>query len=1348
MGQFDDYMARRMEAEEAQREHGPTKDYGYVGGFIESTLSSIPEFFWQDPSPEAQQFRQDNPISGFISQALPYMAPYAGALGVVNRSAKLGGLIEGGIGRLGITAAEQPIRYNALRGMAVDALVDVPRAAIGYATAPEGNRDDILGDTILNQAFSGALGAGFGYLTRSGGKPNRAGVGVLAESHPDWNAMRTFREGMTLGAENANIVGGEFQATMDDLMRQNLKPSRNELPPELRPGADWTEDTSKVWNDFARTGSEEPGKLGGRNTRWLTESEDTNLSTLNVGEQAELVSRSGFESIQDLNAHVMNPTEVRFHNADAAKTATERLRTTPGMTYMGEGVWASVEDGGLVRFMKRVDGAKTKAGKPVARSEGQIRNGDVFLQGRTDRLDRIMPGMAAESQPVVDAWATMNDAMRNTNLGVYNQYENATYGTMLKGYGPGDFKRSALMGKGKKENMIAEMATRFSAAAEGMTGGYSHNARQAAERLFDVMAVGAAKNTKNVFRRIPFEAMVQRKAIATHGARVLIQGEQTLTKGPGKMLLGTAKRGNGLNGMKSARQLQEGLTDDELLGLELLEMSRASVDNIEDAVPAELITERMKRAYQGLIDIDLAWQKPYFLDPLIGTPEGGVKMADNYTGAGQTRGQYYVDLMGPDNRVVYQVTDDSRNLAQERAKSFVETANAEGAEWKMGETKSFLQTGQDEVNKAGQAITERLTSARTEQVNSIINKAVKRWAYERYGSTMPTLKPRAPGDLTAGSKPRLSDPTRKPPTLEERLARTEKHYRDLGMFAAYIDGSRRYTPIMNKLNKFDPVAGEDLLHQFNNIFGVKGPTARYLDSKLRGVFGDALGGNAASQIAGTVGSTLYRMQLGILNTTAAVMNLMGTVQLLIPHLAYMRDAPLAAKAAMVDMVPEIFEGKVQGDIAHMSLGKIMGRAIVNLGDSAPQDLKQIHARLDDMDLLGSGSHGEFIGGNSEVASTIRGAYREAGGGIAGYIKGADQIMTFLARNSENLPRVLTVNASYDIGKNILGLEGELLEHFIIKSLRRAMYGHATQDRAKMFTGPIGSTFGLFKNFAFHYINDFMTYAKLAKNEGVYKPLLWQVGSTMAVGGIGATPLRYLADGLANWDEEYPDGATWLSENMGKTGDAMYYGLPAFLGVTLQSSAAMPGTDIVQDSSNMANAVAITKAMEIGKALGAAGAYAVGSGENPLRNENVRDQLFAATMPRAFNRIASVVEGDYVKSMRTGYPSVRDVSVSQRMLQASGLNDLDVAKRAYVGRQLWKQKAETQRVIAALGMRHQQARDNGDVDEMTDVMFEALEAGVDISSVYSSSRTRFRRETREDALSLYGPEAVMEYGIEP
>ena len=288
---------------------------------------------------------------------------------------------------------------------------------------------------------------------------------------------------------------------------------------------------------------------------------------------------------------------------------------------------------------------------------------------------------------------------------------------------------------------------------------------------------------------------------------------------------------------------------------------------------------------------------------------------------------------------------------------------------------------------------------------------------------------------------------------------------------------------------------------------------------------------------------------------------------------------------------------------------------------------------------------------------------------------------------------------------------------------------------------MGSMFGLFKNWQFHFMGNMINYAGLGFKNNVWSPLLWQGGAALALGGLGATPLKMVADGIARWNTDAPDSFTWMQENWHDSADEVYFGLPAFLGVSLQASSTLPGTDVRNDTSSLFSFVLLSRAQAIGKAIGAASTFQGATGENALMNPNVRDQLLAALAPRAVFKAASVMEGDYVRSMSTGYPTVRGISPMGRVLTGMGLNSTEVEEYTVVGKSLYKDQEAKRELVQGLGDGYAQAQLGGDQEEMARIIRRTQVLHIPLSSVMKSAQTRVRREEESNVLSRYDKQAV-------
>ena len=249
----------------------------------------------------------------------------------------------------------------------------------------------------------------------------------------------------------------------------------------------------------------------------------------------------------------------------------------------------------------------------------------------------------------------------------------------------------------------------------------------------------------------------------------------------------------------------------------------------------------------------------------------------------------------------------------------------------------------------------------------------------------------------------------------------------------------------------------------------------------------------------------------------------------------------------------------------------------------------------------------------------------------------------------------------------------------------------------------------------------------------------QFAGSLAVGGLGATPLVLAADQLSKWMDNQPNSYLWMKENWHDAADEIYYGFPALFGFSLQASSALPGTDVRNDLTMLSNFVFLERAKAAWKATGAAWDYAEENGQNPLKNPNIRDALLQGYAPRALWRLFSSTEGDAIKSMSSGYPQVRGVSPTAQLAYSLGMNPVEIERQQDAARYLWKDQEAKRKAISNLGERFAQAQLARDVEGMDEVIKIAMAQSVPMSSVARSAQTRMRREQQQDLLTKYGNE---------
>jgi len=634
-------------------------------------------------------------------------------------------------------------------------------------------------------------------------------------------------------------------------------------------------------------------------------------------------------------------------------------------------------------------------------------------------------------------------------------------------------------------------------------------------------------------------------------------------------------------------------------------------------------------------------------------------------------------------------------------------------------------------------------------MQAVIQQALRRMAMKRAGHKGTAYKVGLPGTLVnertavkgTGTNTQIGDDI----TAADLINSMQAHYNSLYKFAAYSTWKRRFYPEAFNLSKVRPNLEKDLQIKANQMLGFEGAQAAYLNKALSGVLGSTMGGKPATKIARETNNLMYNWNLAIANPTFSLLNVLGPIQTTMPHIAFLLRAPIARAERNMHLTLRYgADGRPREVVGVLEPAKILRRAISMAGNPEPE-LLDLLGRMKTRGTINAQLFEGWVGGQSRAHETFRDAFKNAGGGVAGGWEFIKRVATFGSEKSEELARLVAANSYYILGKEHFGLDPDRLLQFVERGVHNSMFGYSVVDRSRMFTGPVGSMFGLFKNWQLHFISSMADYAGLAVKEGIWSPLLWQFGVAGALGGMGAMgPVKWVADSLAKMQDGNPTAYSWMQENWSGAADEIYFGLPALFGASLQASSTLPGTDVRNDLSSLSSFVFIERARQAGKAVGEAWQYSEGAGQNPLRDSNIRDKLLQGFAPRAIFRAFSSVEGEYVKSMATGYPQVRDVSPLGRFLHGVGFNQVEVERQQVVAKELWKDQQARRMKISQLGVRLADAQLNGDYDDMERVNREIVISGVDSTKVYSSAQTRLRREQESDILSRFDPDLVMQY----
>lgn len=1365
MGFETDYFARQAGRTNAAAASG-TSQPNWLAGFAGSTLSSFGELFGAQPSQTAVQFREANPFAGFGSELLGgAILPY-GAMGRLAATARGVALTDSAMAAIpgvrALTAEANPILHGAARLAVQFSPLELARLGVGLTTSTDAHDyGNLMADVGLSTLLTGGFGALGGFF-RAGGRAALRPGNIVGQ---DIGFAPTFALRMARAPE-AQVTGEVALPDMrNDLMRQVFTERPQALPGTT--GGQYVEaleggtpESAGLVNAMFKPSSR---RSSGSFLRQPFMGQD-GLWAVDEATRTEVVAGAGFTDIEDLASTLRHPRLVTIGSDRAAGTFAKLLEDSPALQYVGEGALIAREPNqGLWVVAKRLrEGgsdplsaasvALERAGReldPVAaeavrgRSHGPMRigEGDRWLIGLTDQPGRLIPEAHRVAELNVEQWAKQAGGFRpSTSPDLFNQNANVLNEVMT----PRDFRDLRYETKGTMIGRITErVASKFSDVS-GLKG--SATFRDWAEAIYGaVKPARFLENQSPLYQRL-WAHLEYAMSTARTVTRQIVGGDIRVVGNPN--FAKNLEAGSGFAGQRAEAAIWADLSDEERRLVYNAARTRTPAEALDQLTADGLVSAKATAAVRELQALNNSvWEQAV----LPAFKAGGVDMGTfdllkGYIAPRVFRGDWFVPVLDEAGRTKWLASGNIR-AAKREAQTVVDTAAEAGHKWTLGDGRASHISQKDisELDKLSDMVGEAI--GRDADTQDILQKAVRKLELARIQARRPLGELRRLGNpQTLKERSGLpGTPDIEEHTLDDILRASESHWRTLLNFAAYHTWRERWLPEALKLRALEPRMFEDLHRKANQFVGVPSAATKVMNQTLTPLFGHLMGGRAAEKIASGANGLLYAWNIGIANPAHALQNLMNPLQTVAPWIAFMTSkAPSLAKEKLMQVAFRFDEtGRVAGRFNALHPMKVLGQAMREMRAPDEALAAGYQRALATGDILPKLYEG-WVGGDRLVKQTLTDSYNAAGGGMAGGWAFIKRSATLMAEKSEEFSRVTAFTSAWILGRDAFNLEGDALFKFAQRGTQVTMYGYSVVDRPRIITGPLGSVFGLFKNWQMNYIGDMAQYAGIGMQHGVWSPMLWQFGATLALAGIGGTPLKMVADGLAKWNDDSPSSFLWMQEHWHHSADELYFGLPALFGVSLRSSLTTPGTDVRNDLSNLSNIVLWERMKAMGKAVGAAWNYSGGTDENALRNPNIRDQLLQAFAPRAIFRAYSAMEGDYIRSMSTGYPQVRGVSGTTQLLHGIGLNTLEVDRQQTAATELWNNEEQQRGQIAALGMEFADAELRDDRDAMTEIAQRTIALGLPQSSVLQSAQTRMRREQESDSLSRFGAEDRARY----
>ena len=1267
-------MAGPLEFESAQYRQQLQGQPNYLEMFTRSLMGSAGGLLGIEKPVDVQLWDRQHPVAAMIGEFGMPLGYYGGAL----KAARIGAL--GKYGKWVDTVAESrnPIlRYGAREALRIAPIEGLRIAA--SAAVPGGDVDETAMDVLLGTAISAGIGSGFGALEAAGKAVIKKFGGVYDGSRlaPPQVQIRDLR------ARIPNMPEADRAQALTQLRQWE-----NEIVQERPRG------TKVLFRPLEQGDSKalerllfKPKASGEHYVRYVSKG---STKAGRFATRAELDHELGkFDLADDWLDYAQHPRHVRPQTAEA----TRKLETTLAreMKPIGKDAWITKEadDGLYVVAMRN-------------------KTGDGYLSFKTDDAKRFLGD---------GGWLT-----RSEELAKFLRQPTKEEQTLMRA--------SSTLTKARQFRETVPIAAMADIAKPNSVVNWAKTQGKNAAQFYGYgVDDGAAETIGNWFRQYVAPAARQFKVPAAKyafsGAKALFEitnakfveamvGTRQLTE---KGLMWAVTKGLAPKG--GAKALIESLDDEDMALLTRTWRLNQGPAEAEAAGGSENLIKFLKLADA---ETEAQTKEILALQKLTGRKEVDTKL--HHMGIQRTyRGDWFVPVM-EGRKLVGIAGGDTVGQAQKEAQRIIAKAAEEGRTW-VTNNEAIPRGGGDN----------RLFSLMSLDPEDWKIVAEARDIKPREARTPITLGAERESTIEAGFVG-----AEKPFTKQELEKIISHHWQQNYRYIAELSWRHEFDDLIRHIAATDPNVGMQLEQRINDLVGIKNDFSRFQDKLLDGAVGRFVGPNSATRLVRGLNSMQMHLNFGAMNLSFPFVQTMSFLQQVMPEVAMvLHGAPEHMKSIYSNWVVGGADGLPRAVVGVFEPWKAQARAFKALKDPVKQFGPAGAAEYVGMlnELIKSGTlepHmiDEFLGDNA----TMRGSMREIIGAAKnnpwGWLK---DLNLLLVNMSDRFSRAHAATVAYDIGKNAKGFQGEQLLTFMKEFTDRTMYGYSVADRSRMFTGPLGSAFGMFKNWQVNYLYQLMDYAHEGIAHGNWKPLLWSFTGSAVLGGLPATGGVYaLADGMSRlfadeslmelWYDNFnrdPNGVNWS--------DAIFLGLPAFLpplvsggyipGVTFAGQAATPFSDPSRDISMLMNFVYWDRIKATGD-FGEALSMAKG---NVFSNEQVLGTFLRAFAPKTVYRSQQVIGEGIINSSRTIYPTQSGLTGTEQLLYALGFNPSNVELGYRAQDELWADQEYRLKTTQALGASWAEAELSGDWSGLDKIVKQSIIEGIDLDKVLASARAR-------------------------
>lgn len=1274
-------------------------------GFTQSFLESVPELFGIEPSFETEQYRAKNPIGSFVSQGAGYLVPYLGEAKALKGVKALEGAydaiktINNPIARGAAQAALETSIFEGTR-LAASA-TPIPGAITSAITGEDKERTkpltEIAGEGGLNILGAGALGGVFGGLGAKFARGEKIS-NLVPEAAPDRPLVRQI-QAIDDALENGKFTSDQTEkliAERNRRVRYNLLDTRishaDDEVASVAPG--YVDMDGKLFRPLqGQTKSNDIGGFLNRAQRWTGDKKYTTTMRAIYEPSASggFSSREALDgalaaaqtSQQELgkwaqNIRVLEVNPQAEGSIPSARAARDTRAASIEKRFTNKKIWTPVDGWSMAQ---EKDGLYVMA-KKVAGQLGDPKPGDQWLFFRTANPEKF-----AKTASNLKVFENINPFFPKPEE--VAKIAEPTWDTLTDA-----------------QKLLEEGRPLKASTAKGKVAGAIEDSAETMANYTSPTTMLAGRNPK---LNIAVDLMRTAQNLIHTRVHNFLHGEHVFE--PGESLLKHVSRIS-TGRTASFADLIRTATKDDLKDIQTI---------IEEQIPFDKVTEA---AHQGVISPTThailttleGKSKELFgrlakLDEVVGIPSAKKLLGDfaerqGHYGITRDRvGKFATYINDTAGNLVGKVAGNSPQEALEKAQAFIDRDGGRSGELAIAGTVSdVLRTPENLEMLKASARKPGFTKERGNLLGA--DYSTKEWNHQ---------------DLIK--------------LVEKNLVRRENYIRDVAL-------EEKLASTFAQLEREAPQDAVVLRNKLNNLRGDEGKFARVqneiMDKALQSV--GFAGSDSASGIVRATQKLMNAAQFGFLNITNPLLNVIGTLQTVIPELAYglhVSPETLARNYASVPVFNKA--GQVKGSIGMLSPFKLFGNAMKWLAtpfkDMPPDLQRTIKELAADGTLTARGVEEQFGVDGHILKNPIQAL--KSGGDFTRLINSSNELLT---TKSEELGRAIAIMSGYELAL-ARNLPVARIPYFVRSFVHKTMYSYATADKASVFTTPLGSLAGTFKNWLFHYMANMVKYAKGGKE--TLPALFWQTATTGLVAGTAGTPLlmpllngasQFLTDNSAMqnlYAAAGPDHENWA--------DGVMYGLPGLMGLSLSSQAATPGSDPQRDA-NMVFSFAIAQRM---KNLSDASKDALESytltGRSPFEDPIVRNELARALAPRTIYRAIAASQNGEISSPTTGAPVIEDLSPGARAAYAFGFNPVDLDKTYAVYSEIRDDQAAQKDAVSALGRALADAWNADDQDAADRINARAMALGLDYSSVLRSAKAFDKRSQVTQLESSTKPE---------